>query len=251
MLQFLSIFLALYLLAGLFLYIKQRDILYFPTTENQTANAEVLWLKTSTGKLKIWKFHQGNPAIIYFGGNSEQVEDNIVDFKNMFRDFSVYVVNYRGYGGSSGSPTEKGLFQDALEIYDQISPQHSSVSVIGRSLGSGVASYLAAHREIFRLVLITPYDSIRNVAQSHYPLFPVKWLIKDRFDSIIYAPLIKSKILVLYAEFDQMVPWAHTKNLLNFLPDATSQLIEGATHNDITVNPQYQKLLTEFINSTE
>ena len=254
MLKIISVTLFLYALACLLLYVKQRSILYYPMPENISVNAEALWLQTSQEKLKVWAIKQGKPdeekpAIIYFGGNSEDVSGNIPDFKSMFSDFSVYVVNYRGYGGSSGTPTEQGLFYDALAIYDQLKTRHSSISVIGRSLGSGVASYLAANREVAKLVLTTPYDSISSVAQSHYPMFPVKWFIKDAYSSISYVPSISAQILVLYAEHDQVIPMIHTRNLLKVLPDAKSKMIEGTTHNDISSNPQYKKLITEFINS--
>ena len=251
MLKIFALFIVLYSLACLFLYIKQRSILYFPTAENVNTPTDLLWLKTSGATLKIWvinkdESNQQKPAILYFGGNSETVEDNITDYKKMFSDLTVYIVNYRGYGGSTGQPTEAGLFSDALAIYDQLIAQHSSISVIGRSLGSGVASYVAANRDILKLVLITPYDSIRNVAQSHYPFFPVQWLIKDPFDSSRYPTSIDSQILVVYAEHDQVVPMVHTKQLLKFLPNAKSHLIKGTAHNDISSNFEYQKILMVF-----
>ncbi len=253
MLKIIIIFLALYSLACFFLYIKQRSILYFPTPESSQSNAQILWLQASAAKLKIWLLNkdennQRQKAIIYFGGNSEAVEENIPAFKRMFDNSTVYVVNYRGYGGSTGLPTEQDLFGDALDIYDQLKSQYSSISVIGRSLGSGVACYLAANREVSKLVLTTPYDSIRNVAQSHYPMFPVKWLLKDHFDSAGYAASIDSEILVLYAEHDQVVPRIHTETLLKVLPDVKSILIKNASHNDISSNPEYQQLLAEFLN---
>ncbi len=249
MLKIISILLSLYALACLLLYVKQRSILYYPTAENSNVDAESLWLKVSKHRLKIWKLNQGKPAIIYFGGNSEAVEENIADYRRMFSDFTVYIVNYRGYGGSSGSPTEKALFDDALSIYDQLKTQHTSISVIGRSLGSGVACYLAAKRDVAKLALITPYDSISNVAQSHYPVFPVKWLIKDTFNSLNYAPSISSQILVLYAAHDLVVPMKHTKKLLQVLPPTEAQMIDGSAHNDISSNPNYQRRLAEFMNS--
>ncbi len=248
MIKIISIPILIYALVCLFLYIKQRSILFFPTAEVTDIDTETLWLKISSGKLKIWKLNQGKPAIIYFGGNSEAVEANIADYQSMFRNHTVYIVNYRGFGGSSGSPTEQALFEDALAIYDQLKTKHETISVIGRSLGSGVASYLASKRDILKLALITPYDSISNVAQTHYPAFPVKWLVKDPFNSISYAPLIHSQILVLYAEKDLVVPFKHTRNLLNVLPQADSKMIRGTAHNDISSNPVYQKLLADFFN---
>ncbi len=251
MLKTFTFLIALYALACLFLYIKQRSILYYPTPENADTRAEALWLKTPEAKLKVWvlnkqDFDQEKPAILYFGGNAEAVENSIPEFTQMFSDFTIYLTNYRGYGGSSGKPTEAGLFSDALAIYDRLTAQHSSLSVIGRSLGSGVASYLAANRKVLKLVLITPYDSISRVAQSHYPVFPVKWLLKDQFDSTRYAPTISSQILVLYAQQDQVIPMGHTKNLLTYLPAAKSHMKKNATHNDISTNIAYQKLLVDF-----
>ncbi len=253
MLKTFTFLIVLYGLACLLLYIKQRSILYYPTPENTHSDAETLWLKTPQAKLKIRVLNKQDsvprkPAIVYFGGNAEAVELNIAEYKKMFKNFTVYLVNYRGYGGSSGKPTEAGLFADALAIYDQLTAQHSSISVIGRSLGSGVACYLAANRKISKLVLTTPYDSISHVAQSHYPIFPVKWILKDQFDSIRYAPSISSQILVLYAEHDKVIPMVHTKNLLTHLPAANSHMIKGTAHNDISTSLEYQKLLVDFFN---
>ena len=249
MLKITLIALILYAVACLFLYIKQRDLIFFPTPERFDLDAEALWMQTGGARLKVWRINQGPDAILYFGGNSEQIEDNINDFKRMFGDQTVYLANYRGYGGSSGRPDEQGLFDDALSLYDQLKKEHSSISVIGRSLGSGVACYLAAHRDVDKLILTTPYDSIQNVAQSHYPLFPVRWLLKDRFDSLSYVSDIHSPILVLLAEHDRIVPLANSKRLLSAINDSKrqSQMIPGSLHNDISSNPAYQKALTSFI----
>lgn len=251
MLKTLSVILVFYLLGCLFLYVKQRSLLFYPTPENFNADAEPLWIQTENAKLKVWKINQAEPAIIYFGGNAEAIENNIQEFKLILPGYSVYLVNYRGYGGSSGIPTETGLFEDALAVYDQLKKQHSTISVIGRSLGSGVASYLASKRDISKLVLTTPYDSISNVAQSHYPVFPAKWLIKDPFDSTLYVPSVNSKILVLYAEHDNVIPMIRTKKLFKFLPEFSAQMIKGTNHNNISSHPHYQKLLAEFMNTKE
>ncbi|MBC8212326.1 MAG: alpha/beta hydrolase [Gammaproteobacteria bacterium] len=248
MLKIISSVLILYALACVFLYLKQRSLLFFPMPENNQADANAVWIKTGEENLKLWKFNQGKPAILYFGGNSEAVEENINSFRTLFEQYTVYLVNYRGYAGSSGSPSEDGLKHDALAIYDQLVAQHSSISVIGRSLGSGVACYLAAHRNVDKLALITPYDSIENVAQSHYFFFPVKWLLKDKFDSISIAPALHNQTLVLMAEHDQVIPLKHSHRLVQALTSARleTQLISAASHNDILAHLATQSLLTEF-----
>jgi pimeloyl-ACP methyl ester carboxylesterase len=249
MLKILLFAVALYAIACLFLYFKQRDILFFAMPENNQVDASVLWLETEDARLKIWQFNEGKDAILYFGGNAEAVEQNIVDFRHLFKDFTVYLVNYRGYGGSSGSPSEKALFDDALAIFDELKKDHDIIHVIGRSLGSGVGCYLAQQKPVKKLVLLTPYDSVQNVAQSHYPLFPVKWLIKDKFDSISRAGFITSPVLVLMAENDKVVPLQHSQNLIQALTATTveSHIINGTQHNNITSAPQSLEYLKHFV----
>lgn len=249
MLKISLIIIAVYAMACSLLYFKQRDLLFFPVPENTRADADALWLETGQARLKIWQVNEGKQAIIYFGGNAETVELNIPDFKPLLKDFAIYLVNYRGYGGSSGTPSEQALFHDALAIYDALIKHHDSIHVIGRSLGSGVASYLAQQREIEKLVLITPFDSVRNVAQRHYPLFPVKWLIKDPFDSLRLAESIDNPTLILIAEKDEVVPLAHSQNLIEALSLAKveAHVIRGSHHNNITDSPATMKYLQQFL----
>lgn len=243
------IILFIYLATCLLLYIKQRDLLYFPTPESGSSFAQALWIDSHSHRLKLWQIHQKKPAIIYFGGNAESVENNIPDFDRLFPDHSVYLVNYRGYGGSSGSPSEPALFEDALAVYDELNKTHAEISVIGRSLGSGVAVYLSTQRKVERLALITPYDSIKNVAKSHYPFFPVNWLIKDSFDSLSRSNELNLPILVLIADHDDVVPRKHSEQLIQGLkPDQVEfRVLKGSNHGDISSHPEYFSQLSHFL----
>lgn len=249
MLKFAAIILLFYTLMCAFLYIKQRDLLYFPTPENEHVNALALWMQNGQQRLKVWQFNEGEKAIIYFGGNAESVEYNIPDFTRALNGYTVYLVNYRGYGGSSGFPSEQGLFEDALFIYDEIKMKHSSITLIGRSLGSGVACFLASERQVDKLVLMTPYDSIKNLAQSHYPIFPVKWLLKDSFDSVSRAGSITNPVLMLMAENDNVIPLKHSQNLMQAFPSVLveSHIIKGTGHNDITNSAETFEYLKRFL----
>lgn len=230
--------------------------MYFPTPEVDQVNAEPWWLETDQQRLKIWRItsHESatGPAIIYFGGNAEAVENNIQDYRRMFPGYTIYITNYRGYGGSSGQPTEQALFSDAITIFDNVKQQHSSVDIIGRSLGSGVACYVAAQREVQKLALITPYDSIKNVAQSAYPTFPVKWLLKDHFDSVSYSPAISSDILILIVSSDQVVPNSGTEHLIQALSHNPVQVerYSNVTHAGVSDSMEYQKKLSGFFNKS-
>ncbi len=249
MLKIITLMLLGYAGLCLFMFLQQRNMMYFPTAENRAELTEVLWLQSGGERLKIWKLNGGDPAIIYFGGNAEAVEYNIDDFQHLMSDYTVYLVNYRGYGGSSGKPTEQGLFEDALNLYDLIAAQHSAISVIGRSLGSGVAVHLAAQRDIDRLVLITPYDSMVNLAQSIYPIFPVRWLLHDRYDSLAHAQSITSRTQMLIAESDRIVPRKHSINLATALQHTQPEIsvITGTDHNSISVSIDYRRRLAAFL----
>ncbi len=249
MLKFVIIVFVSYILICLFMYLKQRDLIYFPVPEAHNSQAASQWLINGQHRLKIWRLNEGKPALLYFGGNAESIDGNIADFREMFNAYTVYLMNYRGYGGSSGSPSEQALFDDALALYDEVKKHHSSIHVIGRSLGSGVATYLAAHRDISKLVLITPFDSIKNVAQSHYPFLPVNWLLKDHFDSLKVAASINNPVLVLMAEHDRVIGMKHSKNLIKHLEKSNveSHVIRGTDHNDISYSPMYRELVRGFL----
>lgn len=250
---FLLLITVAYLLVVALLYIAQRNLLYYPVPVRDGITEEQIILKNDDLSLHGWVINSGNKkALIYFGGNSEDITDNIHQLKALFKNHTIYLINYRGYGKSQGKPTEQGLFSDAVSIYDQILGRHSSISLMGRSLGSGVAVYLASKRDIEQLFLLTPYDSIAEVAQTHYPYFPTRHLVKDRFDSTIYAKTINVPTLIVTAELDQVVPVKHAERLRDQLTRArvSYHLIAGAAHNDVTSFPRYWELIEAFIETS-
>jgi pimeloyl-ACP methyl ester carboxylesterase len=222
--------------------------------------AQAITIDNNGVKLNGWVLNPGKAkAVIYFGGNSELITHRSGYFETVFADYSVYLVDYRGYGTSEGSPGEAEFYSDALAIYDHINRDHisrdqinesmPSITAYGRSLGSGVAVYLAANRPLERLILLTPYDSIAEVAQKIYPLFPVRWLIKDRFDSASRAADISIPVLIASAELDRVIALEHTLALRQRFSRArlVYQQIKGAAHNDIIDFPQYRELVESFI----
>lgn len=232
------------------LYTTQRSILYYPTPESGGYGAEPMNVESEGESLKVWRLNGGRDrAIIYFGGNAEQVSANVPMFAEIFREATVYLVNYRGYGGSSGVPTEQALYADATAVYDHLDARHGSVAVIGRSLGTGVATYLASVRDVEKIVLVTPFDSIERVAARHYPIFPVALFLKDKFRSIEHADDIESPTLVLVAENDRVIPREHAESLvLAFGKDVVKMIVlEDTTHNTIGYSPAYPALLEEFL----
>ena len=171
-------------------------------------------------------------------------------FTRALPSHTVYLVAYRGYGASDGEPTETHLLADALALHDDIAKRHAGghVAVAGRSLGSGVATFVAAERRVPALVLVTPFDSLAAVAQAHYPMFPVGLLLRDRYDSALRLPRHQGRLLVLRAGQDQVVPPAHTDGLLKAL-GRPAQVVEfpAAGHDDLSLDPAYWSAIGDFL----
>ena len=239
-----------YLCAVIFLYIFQRTFLYFPTDKYQHPY-ERMSVFSNAETLEVIVLNKGNSkALMYFGGNGEAVVSNANELSTNFSDVTTYLINYRGYGGSTGEPTESGIYQDALAVYDQIKESHTHISLVGRSLGSGVATYLAANRAIEKVALITPYDSILSVAKNKFYLFPVKFLLKDHYDSQSRAKNIESEILVIAAQYDEVIPMSHTQSLVDeFRSDqVVMKVIKNVGHNSLSNSSEYYLALRNFIN---
>ena len=170
-------FLLIYILACAVMYLMQRKLIYYPTGKIPHSFPQLKMINQNE-TLEVIVLNEGkNEALLYFGGNAEAVIYNAEDFLTAFTQHTVYLLNYRGYGESTGYPTEKGIFSDALLLFDKVQEKHQKISVIGRSLGSGVAVYLASKRPLNKLALITPYDSIKSLGQSKFIIFPVFLLL--------------------------------------------------------------------------
>jgi len=194
---------------------------------------------------------QKSPLIIYFGGNAEEVS-NLIEKADKFNEWSLSLINYRGYGQSEGKPNEKSLFEDAISIYDYFSKRNdidtNRIILMGRSLGSGVAVYLAQNRPVNALILVTPYDSMTSVAQEKVPILPVPLILKNRFDSLSRVTSIKIPMLALVAEKDSTIPPNHAKRLVEkWGGKYILKIIEGEDHNSISSNDEYWKNIKEFL----
>jgi pimeloyl-ACP methyl ester carboxylesterase len=238
-----------YIFVGVLLFLFQRTFLYFPT-EKIPHNYDKQIISNENETIEVIVLNKGkNEALLYFGGNAEPVIYNAVDFLEAFPLHTVYMFNYRGYGGSSGRPTEKGIYSDALVLLDTVQKKHSKISVIGRSLGSGVATYLASKRSIDKLILITPFDSIKSVAQSKFFIYPMSLLLKDKFDSISRVKYIKAKTIAIVAANDNIIPNKHSFRLIREFPSnqITVKVISDSDHNNISDRSEYYDFLKAFL----
>lgn len=239
-----------YILTAMYLYINQRSMIYFPHKGPSDSHDSTFEIESSGHALKGWVVNPGwQMAIIYFGGNSERIEGNIEAFHSSFPHYTLYLLNYRGFGESDGKPTEAGLYQDALAIYDHLIAEHAHISVIGRSLGSGVATWLAASRKVEKLILVTPFDSAQEVAQKAYPFFPMSLLLKDKHDSWSRAKQIDSSVLMMIANDDAIISREHSDRLADqFKPEQIEVVvIDDATHNTISTHAEYFDAMKVFM----
>jgi uncharacterized protein len=239
--------------AGLcgWMYAKQRDILYLPHTTKADASQTDFGIARNGVMLNGWLVNIGQPgAVVYFGGNAERIEDRRGDFAKWFPHSSTYLVPYRGYGASEGTPTEADILEDALAVFDQVHARqpNAQIVVIGRSLGSAVASYVASKRPVAKLVLVTPFDSMANVAQSHYPWLPVRWLLQDRYDQAAYLTQYDGPLLIVRAGRDDVVPAASTDQLVASLKHKPVLLdLPNADHSSVATDRAYARALSDFV----
>lgn len=228
------------------LFFFQRNLIYLPRGRSTSEGATTITLRTDGAEIIITsRPHPGSKALIYFGGNAEDVSYSFPDLVDAFPDDALFLMHYRGYGGSSGKPTEEALCADALALFDKVHPEHPNVVVIGRSLGAAVAVKLASMRPVFRLVLVTPFESLQELAAQKFPFFPVRWLLQDKFESWKYAPQVSVPTLVVAAEHDEVVPRRSTLELLKHFPPGVASFkeIPGTSHNTISESAEYWPLL--------
>lgn len=251
---------ALYLAALLALVVFQRDLEYFPSRETKTPAeagfpaAEVLSLKTADGEtLEAWHVtaQPGKPTILYFFGNGGRLYFYGKRFQRLTDNGAGLLgVSYRGYGASTGAPTEAGLREDADTAYRYLETQHvnpSSIVLFGDSLGSAVAIGLAAKHRFAGLVLDSPFSSAADVALARYPIFPVKLLMRDPFRSVRLIRQVHAPLLVLHGTADTIVPIRFGRKLFRHANEPKEMIeIPDAPHV-VTRDPAVMEKAIAFI----
>jgi hypothetical protein len=224
----------------------QRSLIYYPQPRSGKADATLMTLSVGKETVAVSTHPNAGPdALIYFGGNAEDVSIDMPGVSAVFPNYAIYLLHYPGYGGSSGSPSEQAIFADALALFDQVHAQHPNIVLVGRSLGSGVAVRVASLRAVARLVLVTPYDSLADIAARNYPYLPVRWILRDKFESWRYAPLVTSPTRIIVAEQDEVIPRASTDKLRTRFKEGLVSyvVVPDAGHNTIQDSPVYLHLL--------
>lgn len=227
------------------LFFMQRSMIYMPTPATQ-AHASALVLDVPDAKLRVSsRVIDGPKAVLFFGGNAEDVAFTVPELAEAFPDRAIYALHYRGYSGSSGSPSEHALRSDALAAFTMVHARHPDVMVIGRSLGTSLAIQLAAEEPVSRLVLITPFRSILEIARRVVPFLPVRLLMRDPYESWRYAPRVTCPTTIIAASHDEVVPAVDTRRLFEeFQPGvARFVMIDNTNHNSVSLAPEFWNAL--------
>ena len=166
------------------------------------------------------------------------------------------LVNYRGYGDSPGSPSVKAIKQDSLNVLDWLSETQGistqNIVIMGRSLGSGFAVWVASQRQVKAVVLVSPFDTLTAVGQHHYPWLPVKWLLRQNMEPQQWAKNIDRPSLILVGDRDRIIPNQHSEKVRDALAGTVEWIsIAGADHNSLESYETYWIGLHRFLDDLD
>lgn len=258
MIKLISIILLSYCAFLAYLYFNQRNMIYLP---NKNIPDQLTWLAedmesitllTDDGlNLSAWykPATQNLATIVYFHGNAGHIGYRVPLVRPYLNEgYGVMLVEYRGYGGNPGKPTEQGLYKDARAAIEyllshQVKP--NQMVLYGESLGTSVAIQMATEYPIRALVLRSSYSSLTDVAAHHYKYLPVRWLLKDRYESIKLISTIHAPLLIIHGEQDKIIPIQFGKKLFSAANEPKqSVFLPRARHNQM---PDFSNAVIEFI----
>lgn len=242
-----KIVIALYILIGISLYMFQEKLLFLPTVLEQNYkytsayNFEELNLKTEdNASLNALHYKTENPkgVILYFHGNAGDLSrwSKIGEFF-VAKNYDVLIMDYRTYGKSTGKLSEQAFYNDAQLFYNYLLKQYNAteITVYGRSLGTGIATYIASKNQLKQLILETPYSSITDVAKHRFPIFPIKWLLRYKFPSQDFIKNVNCPITIFHGTEDAIVPYIFGKKLAKEANESQVSFITipNGNHNNL------------------
>ena len=250
--------LGIYVFFVTLLFIFQRSFLYFPSKEkidisyfNDSGLNEIALITSDGLVLNAWfkkPTTQNGYTILVFHGNAGHVGHRVEKFKRFLAEgYGLLLLEYRGYGGNPGKPSEKGLYYDAQSTLEFLTKQQivsNTIILYGESLGSGIAVKLSTEIAFAATVLEAPFTSIADIAQRQYWYTPAKWLVLDRYDILKIIGDIKSPLLIIHGEKDNIINISMGKKVLDAAPQPKEALfVANAGHNNLFEFNVEEKLL--------
>lgn len=258
----LFLLVGLYVMIGTSLYFLQEKLLFMPTELAQDFQYqfnhpfEELFLKTDEQAIiNALHFKAENPkgVILYFHGNAGDlsrwgtITEYFVD-----KGYDVLVMDYRTYGKSTGKLSEEALYNDAQYCYDYLKTRYdeSEITIYGRSLGTGIATYVASKHHPKQLILETPYYSLVHVAKKRYPIFPVKQLMIYEIPTYKFIKEVTCPITMFHGTNDKVIPISSAEDLYHSASDKNIrfEVLEGGTHNNLNTFEAYHQLMDTILN---
>lgn len=244
--------LIVYLALVAMLFFAQRSLL-FPAPQDVHAPAAgfaAVALDTADGLTlqAQWRAPDaGQATVVWFHGNGGSLAGATAETAQFAASgYGVLLVEYRGYGGNPGAPSEQGFYQDGQAAMAFVAGQGVAASrtiIIGHSMGTGAATEMARRFSPAALVLLAPFTSLPDAAALAIPYAPVKWLVRDQFDNLAKVRGLTMPVLILHGTADPIVPFALGQRLAKAAPTATFRAIEGAGHEiSFEVGPQEAQL---------
>jgi hypothetical protein len=220
------------------------------------AGARELSLETADGDRLVGihipadKASKPRTLVLGFGGNGWNGQDVAEYLHELYPDIDVAAFHYRGYRPSTGQPSAEALIADAPLVYDlavdQVRPQRTIA--VGFSIGSGIAAQLASRRRLDGLILVTPFDSLKAVAQSMYPWLPIGAFFNHDIDAGGALGNVQVPIAIIEAERDEIVPNERTAALRALVPDLVfDRMIARAGHNEIYARSDFQEAMRDAL----
>ena len=259
----LLVLLGFYLLSGAALYFLQERLIFLDESLDRDykfefeAPFEEIWLTAKDGAaLHGLHFKQKNPKglILYFHGNSQSLVrwGQVVQYHHSL-GYEVLIMDYRGYGKSRGKRSLKTLLSDALLWYDQATQSfpENQITVYGRSIGTGPASYVAGQNKPLRLILETPYYDMQSLVQRYYPIFPMGLALRFKFKNHEYVKGADCPVYIFHGTEDEMVPYAHAYRLYQNIERGKASMITipGGEHKNLVdfelFREELEKVLAE------
>lgn len=251
-----------YILLNIGMYFFQRSLLYHPAIQMGTpqnygmVDTELVKLQTDDKNETLAWFtppKDDKPIMIYFHGNAGNLADRAEKFKNFLRHTNGYgqmAVSWRGYGGSSGSPTEEGLYNDGRAAINYLLNKGFKIENIvlyGESLGTGVVVQMATEYKVKAIVLEAPFTSVEDRAAELYPYVPVRLLLKDKFYSIDKIGLVKAPVLIFHGYLDNVMPIQYGRKMLEAANEPKeARFFENIGHTNFDSN-ETAKITYDFI----
>lgn len=201
---------------------------------------------------------EARATLVWFHGNAGNISDRLLNIKLLHDriETNIFIFDYRGYGRSEGTASEKGTYLDGEAAIKYLLGRDDAgvrrLILFGRSLGAAVAAEMAIRFNSLGLILESPFVSIREMARAIFPSLPIAWLLRTRYDTMEKVRLIKTPILVLHGDRDATVPFAQGKKVFEIASEPKRfHRIVGASHNDTFVvgGEEYYRALREFIES--